>query len=150
MMLKFYIFAIFLSGMKSLLAVWQMIYRITHIYLPLQAIFLCHILPYIHPSPFIQFTFCRKSIYFSDGSWSKFTWIKHERDFTFYYLSEMWHLWMTIFSHLSWFWVKTCQFQCEFVMKLRESVLNGNSQHRTEVKHDCVQGWKLLSCLNFL
>ena len=33
----------------------------------------------------------------SDGSWSKFTWIEREREFTFHHLRESWNQWMTIF-----------------------------------------------------
>ena len=41
----------------------------------------------------------RKScdIWISDGSWSKFTWIERECDFTFHDLQEPQTLWMTIF-----------------------------------------------------
>ena len=35
-------------------------------------------------------------VWFSDWSWSKFTWIEREREFMFHHLWESWNPWMTI------------------------------------------------------
>ena len=71
----------------------------------------------------------------SDGAWTKFPWIEHERDFTSDHLRETWSPSMTVFAIYCYLNCKTCPFLPNFtrkLLKLQESGVNGNSQHRTE------------------
>ena len=76
---------------------------------------------------------------FSDGSWSKLSWIQREREFHVSPFGLTVNSVKNNFHYFSWFWVKNWQifgwFQVKS-LKLSELGENGISKFRTEVKHD--------------
>ena len=83
----------------------------------------------------------------SDGSCIRFPWIELKHDFTIHHLCDSNEIANENFPHLQWFQVKELSISNWFhvkLLKLRESRINGNSRHRTEVKRDSMKCWKML------
>ena len=55
-----------------------------------------------------------QTLFISDVSWSKLTWIEGDCDFTFDHLREPWNPWMTIFAIIHYFEWKISKFLRDF------------------------------------